>query len=397
MRCSSSRFSPARARRRDATGFTLVELLVVIAIIGILIALLLPAVQSAREAARRMQCSNNLKQQALAILNYETVEKTLPPGAFVQEGSSWSAFILPFIEETAIFDSLTIGEDETGNYQWASDQQYTDFRDLGEFYKNIGLVETVISVFRCPSAGLLEHTTDRSTVDWWVMRRVPGSYIGVASGYINRQWPSIELMSDKFPSSNPLHAGADGVLVGIHKKRTAKELRDLRSAHAGIIPMDGNKGRVALRKITDGTSNTMLCGEAVSDVDTMQLPGWGDQTEEEPGNRKDHWYGGSDDIDSPAGEGKVFDLSEFLGSTGVRPNLGLDPVQNRADCAGSKADKAPCQALQLSFSSLHPGVIMMAFCDGHVEAIEAGIEQQVWGDYGTRASQEWVTGGATRR
>ncbi len=104
-------FAPA-ARR--LTGFTLVELLVVIAIIGILVGLLLPAVQSARAAARRMSCSNNMKQTLLAIHNYESAYKMLPPGWTLpgqpadSNGKGWSmqARILPFIEQEALADGI---------------------------------------------------------------------------------------------------------------------------------------------------------------------------------------------------------------------------------------------------------------------------------------------------
>ena len=125
------------ARGRARMAFTLVELLVVIAIIGILVALLLPAIQAAREAARRSQCQNNLKQIGLAMTNYESATKTLPPGCFLGEGSAWSAFILPYLEEGAAFDWLTIGETDAGNYQWANSAPYADATLLDKYHRNI--------------------------------------------------------------------------------------------------------------------------------------------------------------------------------------------------------------------------------------------------------------------
>ena len=109
--------------RRRRRGFTLVELLVVIAIIGILIALLLPAVQAAREAARRSQCTNNLKQVALAVHNYADAFKCFPSGfisslpalptsASAVEPSvwTWGALLLPFVEQKALQDALQVGK-----------------------------------------------------------------------------------------------------------------------------------------------------------------------------------------------------------------------------------------------------------------------------------------------
>jgi prepilin-type N-terminal cleavage/methylation domain-containing protein len=100
------------------SGFTLVELLVVIAIIGVLVALLLPAVQAAREAARRMQCSNNLKQIALAVHNYEGAQRVVPPSLCWNKdtsntGGHWSvhARVLPYLEEQSIYQSIEFGAD----------------------------------------------------------------------------------------------------------------------------------------------------------------------------------------------------------------------------------------------------------------------------------------------
>ncbi len=144
-----SSFQIARARK----GFTLIELLVVIAIIGVLAGLLLPAIQQAREAARRMTCSSNIRQQALGVMNYESAYKLLPasgqgitpnfwlPAAtpsYVEELSVHSVYttILPFIEQANLYNQM--------NLRFA----YNDTRAPA----NNAACKTEIPIFRCPSS-----------------------------------------------------------------------------------------------------------------------------------------------------------------------------------------------------------------------------------------------------
>jgi len=134
--------------RRRKRGFTLVELLVVIAIIGVLVALLLPAVQAAREAARRMQCSNNLKQLSLALHNYHDVYKTLPFGGVAGQnwtwGASWMPRIMPYVEQTAGYDQMTWIGDHPG-WTWSGGSGVTNA---------IAWRDVKLSVLTCPSTPL---------------------------------------------------------------------------------------------------------------------------------------------------------------------------------------------------------------------------------------------------
>src|SRR5262245_10009789 len=128
--------------RRDR-GFTLIELLVVIAIIAVLIALLLPAVQSAREAARRAQCVNNLKQIGMACHNYESALGSLPPGTKGSLWGTWMLFVLPFVEQQALYNAWNfMGNNSNGST--------TSGISYGSVW-NVTVTSARLNGFTCPS------------------------------------------------------------------------------------------------------------------------------------------------------------------------------------------------------------------------------------------------------
>ncbi|MDG2130092.1 MAG: DUF1559 domain-containing protein [Fuerstiella sp.] len=199
-----------RKRSTAKQGFTLIELLVVIAIIAVLVSLLMPAVQQAREAARRTQCKNNIKQMGLAMHNYHDVHRSFPPGWVDQNGGTsanwgWCVYIMPMIDQANLYTLLEVGRESLGR----SLDNPAKFR----------LMTKPLPGFRCPSDTAPDLNPQNT------MRSASGQEYAVAiSNYI----------------------GANG---GGEWRQTE------------IHGTFGRNSRIKIRDFTDGTSNTLMIGE----------------------------------------------------------------------------------------------------------------------------------------
>ena len=199
---------------RTRRGFTLIELLVVIAIIAILVSLLLPAVQQAREAARRAQCKNNLKQIGVALHNYHGTHRLFPPGWIPARASmtapaswAWSALILPHVEQAPLYNVLGIAKSSVPPPPGHANDR-------------------VVSTYLCPS------DPSANTTVWG-----SGAFgTGGLSGYKKMNYPGCIGISGQSDFINNVHA---------HNRR-------------GVF---SNGSNTRIRDITDGTSSTVLCGE----------------------------------------------------------------------------------------------------------------------------------------
>lgn len=315
------------------SGFTLIELLVVIAIIAILIGLLLPAVQKVREAAARAQCSNNLKQLSLACVNYHDQGNKLPAAVMLRNtvgdpsrhaenfGPNWAVLILPYIEQTALYNQATAG---ISNYMSNGDATWRAVRSSN------------VKTFRCPSDSYGETACSVAGGNW-----ARGNY--GANGGCGMWWVG----------------GGEGALDRVNNEyieRTGNIAGygyPISAAGAGV--MSANKG-IALPKISDGTSNTVMIAELRVGTGAQDIRGtWA------MGQAGASIISASGRGDSPGPNISPSGYDDIDGGVD-------DPKMGMGCCSG-------CGSWQVTSKSMHSGGVQMAFCDGSIRFITNSITQ----------------------
>lgn len=345
---------PSRFLRGQVSrAFTLVELLVVIAIIGILVALLLPAVQAAREAARRSQCLNNLKQIGLACHNFASTNGAFPTagGAVEQftnsdeeeraiygyENAGWMFQVLPFIEEQNLADIRT--GDGSGNFGFI----------------DTGMIETPVSAFNCPS-----RTNRFATIgtDLFAL----GDYAGVMATWNDPGWSGFGWQTSVPLDSGPVSTEKEFVWTGILIK--GGHVRSIGS------PTTVNFGKVTFAKIVDGTSKTILVAEKAVPVEHYTITG---------SNPWPYWEvrGYFDAAD--------WQSMRLFGSLRQEGSSPRDEVPVRGD-SNPRTERA-----EYGFGAAHPGVFLAAFGDGSVRNITNSADLVLLDRLGKRADGEVVS------
>ena len=334
-------------------GFTLIELLVVITITGMLIGLLLPAVQKVRSAAARLQCTNNLKQIGLAMTNYESTYRMFPAGYLDNmtlspidssgpnpdpiTGWGWGALILPYLEQESLYKSININSIAMNNTSAAA----------------IAFHKTVIKGFLCTS-----DDTDLNTFGILGTVNPSDDTTDLETFYLSRPDGNFKLIRFKLAKSS---------YAGINVQR---DLRDFDSA-LGLGMLLRGRG-VSIAEVTDGLSNTLFVGER-SSIFAKQAVGWLPSV--------CTWVGALPGGDLLNGIFSGAPALYILGHTG-EPSDPHKPNSPQAYGFFRAED----------FTSKHSGGVNFLFGDGSVKFITDSIDGQTWVKLGTRQGGETTNG-----
>lgn len=328
------------ARRRS--GFTLVELLVVIAIIGILVALLLPAVQSAREAARRTQCQNNLKQIGLALLNYHSNNSTFPPSShWPNNGSGIRTTNNPALAENWVILVLPALEQQNLYNQFDRTKFITD-------PANAAPRSVLLDVMMCPSDSF---------------NRKP--FHGSGSGQTNR-------LGDNWARGNYAANAALGKMTdtghgGLGGAESAALPRSVGWNDHRTRGVMGANSSVSIEKMKDGSSNTILAAEIRAGVVDFDPRGVWAMSGGCPSALWAHGFLG--DANGP--NAPMMEADDTLACDDIRSRVGGAAALQRMGMPCSSGSRANYQQAP---RSLHSGGVYTVFADGHVKWITDHIE-----------------------